>query len=221
MFDAIKLFPRERKTKTYYVGGPTADNLGTFMLMEDADDPYIVFIPSFRGFVAAMYSPIEDNWRDQTIFSTKFKDLKSVEMENFEEPDESYVIKRYSDYDIKFIPAITNEEEAFDTVRVLEFLTSFSKIRYESLLNNKVDQAFRDSVTALTPAFIITITENDGLETRLVTFRKGKIPEDPEKWPYDRDRLYGLMNDDTDFVLLQYFVFDKLLRPASHFRPKE
>jgi hypothetical protein len=35
--------------------------------------------------------------------------------------------------------------------------------------------------------------------------------------PYDRDRLYALVNDGKDFTLVQYFVFDKILRPMSFF----
>jgi len=221
LFGAIKLFPREKRTKTYYVGGPTSDNMGTFMLMEGADDPYIVFIPSFRGFVAAMYSPIEKNWRDHTIFKTRYKDLKSVKMEFFEVPDESFIIEKQGGDRFYFKPENTADAIAFDTIRMLEFLTSFSKIRFESLLDNNVEQAFRDSVTSLTPSHIITVTDNSGQETKIVTFRKGRFAEDPENWPYDLNRLYGLINDNKDFVLLQYFVFDKLLRPASYFNPEE
>jgi hypothetical protein len=221
LFNIIKLFPRERMTKVYYVGGPTADNLGTYMLMEGADEPFIVFIPSFRGFVAAMYSPISDNYRDHTIFNTRFKDLRSVEMKFYEEPEESYVIKRLSDEVIEFIPENSDVPVAYDTIRVLEFLTSFAKVRFESLLNNKAEQAFIDSVTSLTPAHMITVTEVDGKEAEIITFRKAKLPGDPEDWPYDLNRLYGLVNDERDFVLIQYFVFDKLLRPASYFIPKE
>ena len=221
LFNLIKLFPRERLAKVYYVGGPTADNLGTYMLMEGADEPFIVFIPSFRGFVAAMYSPIADNYRDHSIFSTRFRDLKLVEMEFFEEPEESYVIRRLSDEVIEFIPEYSDVPVAYDTIRVLEFLTSFAKIRFESLLNNKVDQAFRDSVTSLTPAHIITLTDTDDQESQITTFRKGRLESDPEDWPYDLNRMYGLVNDGRDFVLVQYFVFDKLLRPASYFRTKE
>ena len=221
LFNFIKLFPRERLTKVYYVGGPTADNLGTYMLMEGADEPFIVFIPSFRGFVAAMYSPISDNYRDHTIFNTRFKELKSVEMNFYEEPEESYVIERLSDEVIKFIPENSDAPVAYDTIRVLEFLTSFAKVRFESLLNNKVDQAFRDSVTSLNPAQKIMLTDIEGQKSEIITFRKARLPGDPEDWPYDLNRLYGLVNDENDFVLLQYFVFDKLLKPASHFRPKE
>ena len=55
IFNRIRLFPREKLTKVYYVGDVTQDNQGTFMLMEGAEEPYIVHIPGFRGFVSTRY----------------------------------------------------------------------------------------------------------------------------------------------------------------------
>ncbi len=45
----IKLFPHEKLTKTYYVGGATQDNMGTFMLMEGAEVPFVVHLLGLRG----------------------------------------------------------------------------------------------------------------------------------------------------------------------------
>ncbi|MCD4746625.1 MAG: hypothetical protein K8R58_10025, partial [Bacteroidales bacterium] len=41
LFNTIKLFPREKLTKTYYVGNVTQDNIGTFMLMENSSVPFV------------------------------------------------------------------------------------------------------------------------------------------------------------------------------------
>ncbi len=221
LFNLIRLFPTEKRTKTYYVGGPTPDNLGTFMLMEGSDDPFVVFIPSFRGFVAASYSPIEDNWRDQTIFKTRFRDLKSVEMKALEDENESFLVELRGDDNLVFMPAFSDGSMPFDTIRMLDFLTAFSNIRYEALLNNKVDEAYKDSVLSLRPAHIITVVDKSGETTSITTYRKGKFIEDPADWPYDLNRLYAEINDGRDFVLIQYFVFDKVLRTASYFNPEE
>ena len=68
LFDLIKLFPHEKLTRTYYVGDATMDNSGTFMLMEGSEEPYIVNIPGFRGFVATRYSAMEADWRSHSVF---------------------------------------------------------------------------------------------------------------------------------------------------------
>ena len=51
LFDKIKLFRHRKLTKVFYVGDATQDHLGTYMLMEDAERPYVVFLPSHRGFL--------------------------------------------------------------------------------------------------------------------------------------------------------------------------
>ena len=33
----------------------------------------------------------------------------------------------------------------------------------------------------------------------------------------DPERLYALINDDKDFVLIQYYVFDRILRTINYF----
>ena len=35
--------------------------------------------------------------------------------------------------------------------------------------------------------------------------------------PVDHDRFYALINEGEDFVLMQYFVFDKVLQPLGYY----
>ena len=111
----------------------------------------------------------------------------------------------------------------YDTLKMLNFLTAFSDLRYESLMDGLTDPQRQDSIIHSTPMNIITVVDKDGKSTSIKTFFK---PNDPRAfdiegglYPHDVDRLYALVNDERDFVLLQYFVFDKVLRPLSHFNP--
>jgi hypothetical protein len=36
--------------------------------------------------------------------------------------------------------------------------------------------------------------------------------------PDDRDRFYALINNGEDFVLMQYYTFDKILYPLSYYK---
>ncbi|HRZ77953.1 MAG TPA: hypothetical protein P5248_11335, partial [Bacteroidales bacterium] len=76
----LRLFPHEKLTRTFYVGDATQDNLGTFMMLEGAERPYITYIPGFRGFVSVRFSPRVSDWRDHTIFRTRLSDIASVEL---------------------------------------------------------------------------------------------------------------------------------------------
>ena len=90
LFGKMQLFPHEKNVKTYYIGDVTQDNQGTFMLMEGADDPFIVNLPGFRGFVASRYTTNPDEWRDFTVFMMKLGDIRTVRVEFPFQPQESY-----------------------------------------------------------------------------------------------------------------------------------
>jgi hypothetical protein len=220
LFDRIKLFEHEKLTKVFYVGGATADNVGTFMIMEGADIPFVVHILGFRGYLAPRFSTMEKDWRDHTVFKTKMADIQSVELEMPGEPENSFKVEK-EEGDLKLIRLQNNQEiESYDTLKLLNFLTSFSDIRYEALLED-IDPVRRDSIVSSQPFILLTLTDVEGNKTQIKTFHRpndeGKFDEAGNFYVYDLDRAYALINDGRDFVLIQYFVFDKILRPLSFF----
>jgi hypothetical protein len=226
IFNKITLFPREKLTKTYYVGDVTQDNQGTFMLMEGADEPYIVHIPGFRGFVSTRYSTIIADWRDYTVFKTPISKLQSVRVEFPLQSGQSY---RFDLQDNRNISLHTLPEnltvEVFDTIRALNFLSAFEDIRFESLLEHLVERDFIDSVSATIPKTIITVTDRDGRVNRVKIFAKKSfaplLAEDGARMePVDLDRAYALVNDEEDFVLIQYYVFDRVTRTLDYLTGK-
>ncbi|MDT8392849.1 MAG: DUF4340 domain-containing protein [Bacteroidales bacterium] len=225
LFDKIKLFPREKLTRTYYVGDATQDNMGTYMLMEGASQPYVVFLPKLRGFIYTRYSTDVDDWRDHTIFETPVQDFKSVKVEFFETPEESFIIEADNDGNFT-MSSLDGQKLPYDTLRLLQFVTAFKDVRFESVLNNKLEASYIDSIASGPLAHIITLKETDGDEYVVQTYRKGGFRELYDEdgaalEPFDLDRLYAFINDGKDFVLIQYFVFDKVLRPASYLQNKE
>ena len=226
LFDKIKLFPHEKLTRTYYVGDATQDNMGTYIQMEGAKNPFVVYMPRLRGFIYTRFSTNIDDWRDHAVFSTQLPEFESVKIEFFESPDESFIVKADEEGNFSLTTLANNQEQTYDTLRMLQFVASFKNIRFESLLNNKLEQSYIDSIASTPLAHIITLREKDGDEFVVRTFRKGSIKEIYEEdgaimAPFDLDRLYAYVNDDRDFVLLQYFVFDKVLRTASYLQKKE
>ncbi len=223
LFDWIQLFKHEKLTKTYYVGGATPDNMGTFMLMEGSDIPFVIQLLGLRGYVATRYSPIEKDWLDHTIFKTKLYDIQSVEMEIPGDPENSYKIINKND-EIELYKLSTNQKmPGFDTLKVLNYLTSFADLKYETFLD-EINPRRQDSIVNSVPAHIITLVDNYGDTTAIKTFLKPNdedvVDIDGNFMISDVDRLYALINDEQDFVLIQYFVFDKILRPLSFFRPE-
>ncbi|MBK9291222.1 MAG: DUF4340 domain-containing protein [Bacteroidetes bacterium] len=224
LFDKIKLFPREVRTKTYYVGDNPRDNIGTFMLKEGARTAYIMYMTGFKGFVMSRYSAFEDDWRDHTVFSHKLNDIRSVELIFNEEPWQSFRIERTDGLNFKIIRLADDKVmPEYDTLRLLNYLTSFGDLRFEAVLNNTMPRQKIDSVLNSPFLHRLTLVDMQGDTTRMTTFNKKKFAEhldiEEKLVPMDLDRAYALVNRERDFVLIQYFVFDKVLRPALYFEP--
>jgi hypothetical protein len=226
LFDKLRLFPYEKLAQTYYVGDATPDNRGTYMKIEGAEQPYVVFLPSLRGFLYPRYSTDEDDWRDQTIFRTPIQDFASVKMEFMQNPQESFIVEADRQGNLSMKMLSDNMKVSFDTLRMLQFVSAFKDIRYESVLNNKLEASYIDSIASGKVAHVITLREQDGDEFVVRTYRKGGFGEIFDEdgatmVPFDLDRLYAFINNDRDFVLIQYFVFDKVVRNASYLKNLE
>lgn len=217
---------REKLSKTYYVGDATPDLMGTYMLMEGASTPFIVEMPGFRGFVAPRYSVIEADWRDHTIFNHRLQDIREVSLEIPEFPQESYKVINKGNHGFDLIQLASNQPiYRYDTLRLLAYMNSFNNIKFESLLND-IQSLNIDSIRQQSPFHILTVTLADGKQVRVKTFHKKAETEfygdDGKLIPWDPDRMYAEINEGKDFVLVQFFTFDKITRPLSWFlRPKE
>jgi hypothetical protein len=221
LFGIVRLFPHEKLSKVYFVGGPIQSNQGSYMIMEHSTVPFVVFLQGLRGFVTPIYSPIEKYWRDYTIFKKLIQQIESIRIEFPSDPGNSYIIKSDANMNIQFISLVDNQTvPVFDTLKLMNFLTSFRNINFEVLLND-MEQHRKDSILATTPYCLISLTDTSHITNTIKTFRKGAAPGELNELgkpaPFDLDRLYALVNDGKDFTLIQYFVFDKILRPKSFF----
>lgn len=226
LFDKIKLFKHEKLTKVFYVGDATANNLGTYMLMEGASQPYITYIPGFRGYLSTRFSPMPDDWKSHEVFRHQLSDIKSIRLDMFEQPEESFRVEVKDDAGNYQLISMADQQVVtnFDTLKVLNLLTSFADVRYETRMNNLMAQVRIDSVIQSNSMYELTIVTNDSDTNHIKMFKKGALHDQMaqagynELVPVDNDRFYGLVNKGEDFVVLQFYVFDKLLKPLSYYK---
>lgn len=220
-FGGIKWFPHEKLVKTYYVGDATQNMKGTYMLMDGAEEPCIMHIPGFNGFLSSRYSSFEKDWRDHSIINLALADIKSVKLEFPADPEYSYKIESINQGKYNLTSLYKNQLIAdYDTLHLLDYLLGFEEVNYESLINdNKTHN--KDSIIASTPFHILTITTKGGQVSKIKTFHKasneGETEIDGTPSLYDKDRLYAQFNNGKDFGLIQFYVFDKILRPVTYF----
>lgn len=218
----IDFFDKERLTRTFYVGDATQNNRGTYMVIEGAEIPYVVYIPGFRGYLTPRFKAKMDDWRDHTIISKSINQIKSVEVIHKENPGESFRIDKPAKNTFNIHRLQDNSLMIpFDTLKVLDFLASFKTVKFEDLLN---DFEKKDSIINSTPFHIIRLTDVQNRTSVIKTYHRN-APQGlknvyGETMKYDRDRLYALFNNEEDFALVQFYIFDNLTRKLSYFLPQ-
>ena len=220
LFNKIKLFYHEKCTKVFYVGEATKDSSGTFMLKEGANQAYLVNIPGFRGYISTRFTADPDDWRDHVIFHESLADIQSLTVEFNEDPMLSFRVDNVGKHKYKLTRIADNKDVPFDTLKVINLLSSFSDLRFEAFMNKGMSQQRFDSITSSPYLHKITLVNKEGQSNVMKTFRKKvesvfDIPE--SEYIDDNDRMYGLVNNDRDLVLVQYYIFDKVLRDINYY----
>ena len=89
----------DKKTpdKTYTIGNPTSNHLGTYMLMHGSKTPFVIHIPAFNGFISPRYGiqgnkVNEKDWRTTNLFKLKHENINAISIKNFLKPKQSFTL---------------------------------------------------------------------------------------------------------------------------------
>jgi hypothetical protein len=211
----VEIYDRAGKPlKVYYVGGVTADERGTFMMMEGAERPYVVHLPSFTGQLRVRYMLGDDNWRDRGIFNEKPEEIQSISVEYPQKKSDSFRLEKTAEakYEVKPFFSTTPENKNLRRKGVAEgYLLQFENCAAEAF---ETENPFRDSVSALVPFAIVTLKKTDGAEKQ-VRFWPTKIDYDGQARPYV-NRYFVEVNQ-RDFMLVQHRVFGQIFKEYDFF----
>ncbi len=219
----VEVFSHGNLLKTYFVGGPTQDHGGTYMLLKGSDVPMVVFIPGFNGYLSSRFFTREIDWRDNTIFKYSYPQIYSVTCEHPQEPEKSFRITRLGANKFSIIRLSDNTFlENYDTLAAKTYLSYFKRISFDHFMT-QIPKKKKDSILAATPVYIFTVEDINHNKKTIKTFLK-----DPEKNPkkaifakhypkYDENNMYGYIPGGTYLLMVQYFVFDPLIREPEDF----
>ena len=218
----LKLFPHEKLTVTYYVGHETQDMMACHMFRQGDKEPYIIHIPGFRGYLTPRFVTDPMSWRSHTIVHWDIRQLQRVELEIPSNPGESFAVERQGDGFAFELTQTHTPVANFDTARVAQMLSCFANLNFDEFAS-RVPNSNMDTSFNAGPRTILRITNTNGTTRELKTYLKYNNPADslaiPESGMYemfDLNRLYATI-DNKDTVLIQYYVFDNILQPASFF----
>lgn len=216
---------RDLPSKTYYIGGATINNQGTYMLLEEngvkSTVPFIMHIPGFYGYLSARFFTEPEQWRDAIVFKYLKDEIASIKVNYYETPNQSFIIHKNGDnYTLTGLESETTLN--IDTNLVKEYVERYEKVYYEMIDVESTDEKI-DSVIKSTPYFSIEVKTVSGSGDKIVAyhmpnFRK-TIGKDGQEAPYDVDRMYGYLNDEL-FTLIQFATFDEIRYPKDYFIKK-
>ncbi|MCR4965803.1 MAG: DUF4340 domain-containing protein [Bacteroidales bacterium] len=225
-------FVKERLVKTYYMGPATMDNMANFAILEGYDEPCIVHIPGFRGFLTPSYSFRPEEWFNCDLFSTKITRIQSLTVTDYEHPENSFSVEKAGARFFNLFDGQHQQIMHYDTVKLLDMLAEYRDLNYERLMLD-VPKSEIDSTLQNCRFKTIVLKDVNGQETRLDMYRK-YVPEDTYldaivgpiqeevNLPYNRDKFYAILNGNTDnFLQCQYFHFDRQNQPLSYFLPRQ
>lgn len=223
----IEVYSKGEKVKQYYVGHPTQDHLGTYMILtnletgENYEEPFITHIPGFDGFLSTRYNTDEIDWRDRLLINYRPPQIKQIKMDLHEMPDSSFIIDLFSMQ--RFGLKTKKGSIKFDESKMKQYIAYFQNVNCEIVLDQKdhlVDSLSKGAV----PFVTLTITDRNNEQNVCEFFHKQVVPGKNEQYgvnyKYDPDRLFVKYNKGKDYGVAQFYVFGKILQSYSYFLPQ-
>lgn len=223
-----EIYQNNKLTKAYYVGTETPDLLGTYMILIDlktmkpSEKAFVTYIPGFQGYLTTRYFVEERGWRDRTVFQYIPSDIKSVKVEAPSNPEYNYElsVNGNNDYQLKMLSA-NQFLKNIDTLAVKQYLSYFQQLNFESFeVDLKKPQI--DSVLKSQPLNIVTVTDNSGKVNKVQFYARNNQRairnSDGELLPYDPERMDALLDNGKDFVMVQFYLFGKILPLPDYFQ---
>jgi hypothetical protein len=218
----VEFWVHDALEKTWYIGPPAQDHYGQIMLLETAKDgkskdPVMMRIRGLNGIISPRFFADRKQWMCTSIFALSPEEIKSVNVENLENPSLSFTIQNnQKQFDVRSqgVPLIK-----VDTANIYRYLQGFKKVHYNSA-NFELTSAQCDSVRNSKPFAKLTLRQTNGKTTVLKMFRIRSI--EPQ-----RNELGEMVNMDLNvfwaelpnrsLVKCQYFVFNPLLMGYVYF----
>jgi hypothetical protein len=199
------------------VGGVTQDNLGTYMLLENSDVPFVIEIPGFRGYLSSRFSTEENNWRSHVLIGEKPDEIKQIEISYIQNQNGFKALqtapRKYELYDAHGIRA-----KSFDTLLLKGFFEQFEIANFDRFVDLHGPEV-RDSVKKSEPIFSIHVTDaRDSLQS-YTFYRVPEISVEDEPNPHLYPHSLWVFNNADDWMLVQTYTYLLMFREFKDFRP--
>ncbi len=210
--------------KRYWVGRAAANNVGSYFWDGTSAVAQVCYLPNLNGFLDFRFNVNEAEWRDRTIFNTNLDMIKSLTVDYIGLPQHSFHIEVHQQDSFSLTQLHANKPISLGPInrqRVFQYLSFYKRISSEGFNN---DNPKRDSVLQSVPFCTVSLTDFNNKTTYVALHqrplnKRSKARENAlgQSLEYDVDRYWADINNGADLVVVQQFVFGKLLRRFDEF----
>ncbi len=213
------IYKNGKLSKSYYVGGATPDNIGTYMELLDNETqqpsgkPFITYVPGYNSSISVHYVTDIRRWRDKTVFNYNEPDIQSIKVETPKTPENGYeLFVRGNNYQLKMLEN-KHYVKNIDTTTIKQYLTYFFNLNFDSL-----DTSGQSLVKEI-PFSIITVTDVKGVVNKVTFYLSKTNQEYKDVFKSDGFHLLALL-DNGDLVNVKQHLFGKIMPEVSYFFKK-
>ncbi len=212
-----------KRFKTYYVGGSSNDTQGTFMIMENSENPYVTHLQFWEGFLFDRYLVQEKDWRDKTVFSYKSNEIKMIQVDYPQQQSNSFILTQVKKGKFSVEPLYPTTNKSIRPIidqKALAYLYNYERLIAEAFEN---ENPHRSEILEKIPFATVTITTKDGTQ-KTVKFIPviEEVEEDTDgtKVRPKIQRYFACVNGNEDVYLVQDLLFGKIFWGYDFFYTK-
>ncbi len=196
---------------SFYVGGVTQDEYGTFFLKEGSSQPYCLNLPGFEGSLRPRYALQPLDWRDVRFWMEDNDKIDSITVNYPQQHQHAFKLyKKGIGYAVDPLYSTTPLQKGQVTNIVKSYLTNLSALACEDYMN---DMPKKDSILQQEPFMEMKIVYPDRT-SRLRFYPVGTPSDSPYSPPYSH---FYIDYAGRDFMIAQYEVIKGAFRSYDYF----
>lgn len=210
----------DQAAQRYYIGAPAPNKMGTYMLLDGSERPYIVGIPAFEGYLLPRYFTHEEQWRDRTVFNYAPDQVAWIKADYHNTPQHSFLLtvkdNAKNEYSIEPLDPKYKRIGNPQAMAIDSLLWSLGNKEIEAYAN---DYPKLDSLEKAQPICHYTVAGKDGTQHTAIIFlapitRRAKQQSDGRGnlLQFDNERYFAFVNEGKDLAIMQRYVFDNVLK---------
>lgn len=209
----VEVYQTGKLYKTYYIGGVTQNQTGTFAMLEGSSQVFVIEIPGFRGSLSSRFHTNEREWRSSRVFAYNETEIEKVDVSVGRIANQSFTVKVIDKNEYELYDANNTKAKRFDTIVVRRFIREFRRKFFSSYVPY-VTPEMTDSVYQSPYLYRYNLLLKDGRTVNLSLHQiKDYVPTGED----EIDLLNGIINQ-SEWVNIQTHIFAPMLVELDDFK---